>query len=689
MLWGISVALALGFISLFVTVTIAAYQEPALFPAQFAQQLHPVISDWVAVPSTVATSLTFSTLGALIVARHPKNSVGWLFCSVGLLAILEPFAVYYAVYALWAQPGSLPGGLAAAWMQNWSWVVSSGLLIVFLPLVFPSGRLVSHHWKPVGYLGAGVVGALALLAAYHPGPLLNYLPLVNNPFGIEALGQLPLTPIVSLLFVLLLLAMVVSATSLVVRWRRAPGEERQQIKWFVFVGAILAGLWVLQGLVRSVLHVSTPAFEVSWDIAWYLALASLPLVTGLAILRYRLYDIDFLINRTLVYGALSAGVVGLYVLVVGGLGALLQTPGSLLLSMLATGLVALLFHPVRAWLQRIVNRLLFGDRDEPYAVVTRLSRRLEATLAPEAVASTIVETVARALHLPAVALALRQENAFAIVARHGAARDPALILPLTYQGETVGQLLLAARAPGEAFTTDDTRLLEELARHAGLAAHAVRLTAELQRARERLVMAREEERRRLRRDLHDGLGSALTGVAFHLDAACNLLEDDPQAVKALLREVKGQTQTAIADIRRLVYNLRPPILDEWGLVAALREQVAQFQLQGVQVTVEAPETLPALPAAVEVAAYRIALEALANVIRHANASCCALQLHLTDEALILEIADNGAGLPTTYHPGVGVSAMRERAAELGGSCVIEHRASGGTQVSARLPLAKE
>jgi signal transduction histidine kinase len=200
---------------------------------------------------------------------------------------------------------------------------------------------------------------------------------------------------------------------------------------------------------------------------------------------------------------------------------------------------------------------------------------------------------------------------------------------------------------------------------------------------------REEERRRLRRDLHDGLGSALTSVTFQLDAASNLLDRDPAAVKTLLSELKAQTQAAIADIRRLVYNLRPPILDEWGLVAALHEQVAQYELNAVRVTVEAPESLPALPAAIEVAAYRIALEALANVIRHAQATRCTIRLDVYDDALTIEVQDNGRGLPPDYHAGVGISAMRERAAELGGSCVIENVAAGGTRVYTWLPLRKE
>jgi signal transduction histidine kinase len=689
-LWSLAVAFLLGFILLFVLVTIAASQTPTLFPPQLANHLRPSISDWVSTPLTLVTVVAFSTLGALIVSRHPRNAVGWQYCAIGLLTIVERFATYYASYTLWARPGSLPGGLAAAWLQNWIWAVLIGLYIVFLPMVFPTGRLLSSRWRPVGWLGVGVVASVALAAAFHPGSLYNHLApaQIANPVGIGSPSDLA-TTLAGLPFGLLLLIIPISATSLLLRWRRAHGEERIQVKWFAFVGVILAGLFIVQSLVRYILLISTPTEEALFGITWGLALASLPLATGLAILNYRLYDIDLLINRTLVYGALTAVVVGVYVLVVGALGVLFQASGSILASLLATGIVALLFQPLRDRAQRAVNRLMYGERDEPYAVVTQLSQRLEGTLAPEAVAPTIVDTVAHALKLSSVALALRQEDAFVVVARYGAPREAALTLPLTYQGEAVGQLLLAARTPGEALTADDQRLLEELARHAGLAAQAASLTTALQRAREHLVMTREEERRRLRRDLHDGLGAALTSVAFQLDAACNLLDADPQAVKALLTDVKGQTQTAIADIRRLVYNLRPPILDEWGLVAALREQVAQFQLNGVHVTVEAPESLPALPAAVEVAAYRIALEALANVIRHANASCCEIQLDLTDEAFILTIQDNGAGLPADSQVGVGVSAMRERAAELGGSCVLETRASGGAQVSARLPLAKE
>ena len=246
-------------------------------------------------------------------------------------------------------------------------------------------------------------------------------------------------------------------------------------------------------------------------------------------------------------------------------------------------------------------------------------------------------------------------------------------------------LVLFGLRAGETFSPSDHRLLADLARQAGVAAHAVRLTAELQRARERLVAAREEERRRLRRDLHDGLGPQLASQTLTLSAARKLLRRDPDAAETLLADATAHAQSAITDIRRLVYALRPPALDDLGLVAALREQAAQYQASGVRIAIDAPERLPSLPAAVEVACYRIAQEALTNVVRHAEARTCRVALAVGD-ALCLEVRDDGRGLPPNHCAGVGLTSMRERAEELGGSCTIEPAPGGGTCVRARLPL---
>jgi signal transduction histidine kinase len=472
--------------------------------------------------------------------------------------------------------------------------------------------------------------------------------------------------------------------------------QRQQTKWIVFAGAISVVAYVvltLPFLFNPALYPSnSPYALIAFNIFHFVELLG-PISIYIAIVRYRLYDIDIIIRRTLVYGMLTACVVALYVLVVVGLGALLQSRGTLLISLLATCLVAVLFQPLRERLQRAVNRLIYGERDEPDKVISRLGQRLEGSMAPDAVLPTIVATVAQALKLPYAAITLKQEGEMVTAAAYGVPKEYLIHLPLVYHNEQLGEIVLAPRGPGESFTPADLALLEDLARQTGDAVHTVRLTTdlqsltdELQASRTQLVTTREEERRRLRRDLHDGLGSALTSMAFQLDAASNVLERDPQAARTLLADLKRQTQAAIADIRRLVYNLRPPILDEWGLVAALREQVAQYQLDHVRVCVEAPESLPPLPAAVEVAAYRIALEALANVVRHAHASNCTMRLVLSDEVLNVEVRDDGEGLPEGYHAGVGISAMRERAAELGGSCAIETITVGGTRVSARLPL---
>jgi signal transduction histidine kinase len=344
---------------------------------------------------------------------------------------------------------------------------------------------------------------------------------------------------------------------------------------------------------------------------------------------------------------------------------------------------------------------MYGERDDPYAVLSRLGQRLEGALAPEAVLPTVVATVREVLRLPYVAIYLKHDlDAFKIVAESAsptlrsegeALRVPGMesdgmCAPLVHQGETVGYIVLGPRAPGEAFSPTDRRLLDDLARQAGVAVQAVRLTADLQRSRERLVTAREEESRRLRRDLHDGLGSQLAALHLRADTLRTMIPHDPAAAEAGVVELRDEIRAAIADIRRLVYELRPPALDELGLAGAMRSLAAQYtSADGLRVLIDAPEPLPPLPAAVEVAAYRIAQEALTNVARHARARTCMIRLTLAED-LRLEIKDDGIGPPAQPHAGVGLRSMRERAAELGGTCAAETALDGGAQVRVRLPL---
>jgi signal transduction histidine kinase len=549
------------------------------------------------------------------------------------------------------------------------------LAIVFL--LFPSGQFVPSwtRWLFVVFL-AGLIPT-AFLAPVMPKTL------------VDELGYLvSLAETVALTFIQLY------------RYRRVSSPmQRQQTKWVVFgfaVPAIIYGSeYVLDLIFPVVASPDSLYMPASAAVNAFLPLF-IPLSFGFAMLRYRLWEIDVLINRTLVYGTLTAIVVGVYVLVVSILSTLLHTFGNFLISLLATGLVAVLFQPLRARLQRGVNRLMYGERDDPYAVLSRMGSRLEATLAPEAILPTIVETVAQALKLPSVAIALKQGDEFITAASYGLSQDNPFILPLVYHTETIGQLRLSPRAPGEAFTAADRRLLEDIAHQAGVAAHAVRLTTDLQRSRERLVTTREEERRRLRRDLHDGLGATLAALHLQAGAIRLLMQHDLPAADTELVELQTEIRSAIADIRRLVYGLRPPTLDELGLVGAIRQYAAQYDLPGtrsesercLRVAVEAPEHLPALPAAVEVAAYRIVQEALTNVARHAHARTCTVRLAIPD-AFQMEISDDGVGFPAESCAGVGLLSMRERAVESGGSCLVESAPGCGTHVLVHLPFPKE
>jgi signal transduction histidine kinase len=654
----------------------------------------------------VVIALAYPTVGALIATRLPANPIGWLFCGLGLFFVAQRVTEVYADYALLVN-SSLPWGESAAWFSTTVAGGSpSGLVGVLVLLLFPDGRLLSRRWRVVEWtaiIGAafGIVGD-----ALYPGDLPTHT-YVENPFGVldiisGAFSTFELFAASSLFgWALMSMSNLAALYSLILRLRRARGDERQQLKWFLFAvvpGVLFGSLVSLRYLIgRFAYEFMFGWWEIlPWDEVVYVMYAStfalllVPVFTYVAILRYNLYDIDLVINRTLVYGALTACVVGIYVLAVVVLGALFQTQGNLAISLSATGLVAVAFQPLRSKLQRSVNRLMYGERDEPYAVVSRLGKRLEAAIEPEAVLPTVVETIAQALKLPYAAMLLKEGEGYRTAASYGSPKGEPETLPLVYQREEIGRLVLSPRAPGEAFSEADRSLLEDLARQAEVAVHAVRLTADLQRSRERLVATREEERRRLRRDLHVGLGAQLAGLNVQTGTLRRVIPCDPDAADELVVELREELRGAISDIRRLVYDLRPPALDDLGLVEALRQLAERYDSKDepLRVAVEAPEDLTNLPAAVEVAVYRITQEALTNVARHARAKTCVVRLAVNDN-VALEIVDDGVGMPSGRSAGVGLSSMHERAEELGGGCTVEALPEGGTRVLARLPLAKE
>lgn len=658
LVWAMLVAQA---VVLFAASVPARFSQLSHPPADVAAQLaHAGLPAGAYAASLTALSVVFAlascAVAALIVRHRPADRIG-LLASLFLIlfSLTNPpqMQAVVAVYPALALPANLALFLCL-------------LLLLMFFFVFPDGRFVPG-WSRLPVL-AGAAG----------------FTLVFFGTGASIVAEQPVWA-----GLMLLGGGATGIAAQVYRYLRASDPpQRQQTKWVVLgvTGALVTAMvFTFAGPLFPTIGRPETGYDLTGVAAITAASLFIPLTLGLAILRYRLWDIDLIINRALVYGGLSAGLVGLYIAVVDGLGALLEARGHLPLSLLATALVAVLLAPLRACLHDAVNRLMYGERDDPYRVLTRLAERAGSALAPEAVLPAIAETVAQALKSPHAAITLGPDDAPAT--RDGAA----LQLPLEYQGEVVGRLLVAPRAPGEAFSPADRRLLEAVARQIGPAAHAVRLTSDLRRSRERLVSAREEERRRLRRDLHDGLGPQLAALTLKIETIRNRFATDP-ALDGALADLTERTQSALADIRRLVYGLRPPALDELGLLAALRQVAAQYSEPGdgrLQVALDAPPALPSLPAAVEVAAYRIVQEALANVARHAAARTCRITISPDDggRLLRLRVVDDGRGLPARHQSGVGLVSMRERAEELGGRCSIVPIPSGGMAVLAELPCA--
>jgi signal transduction histidine kinase len=631
-------------------------------------------------PRTLASRIFISATGvASLGCALLSLSLAWMFYRQ---RFQEPVIAALAFYLL------LYGVLLAGPMEVWSsfWLGDTTLALglqgslltlptIVLFAIFPNGKLVPEWTRWL------------IIAAV---PISVVLP-IYPAFSASDFGVRPMTS--AILAALYAILMTFGIYAQVHRYRHAStAEERQQTKWVV-VGF---GLWILYLLLSSIPYfyltslpadAQTPWWGPASSFGWMLSLSIVPVSLSIAISRYRLWNIDFFINRALVYGALTVGIIGTYVLIIGGLGLLFRSSGGPILPLLATAAAAVLFQPLRERLQTLVNRMMYGDRDDPAAVLAKLGDRLANTGSSGSTLAAIVDTVAQTLKLRYVAIELGPDDR--IAASFGQAAEDVLRLPLVFQEQQIGYLAVASRGPGEALTPKDLQLLEGVAGQAGAVAFNVNLTNELRRARQELVSAREEERRRIRRDLHDGLGPQLASLSLKLDAAQNFLQDKPASAGKLLDESKQQMKDAVDDIRHLVYNLRPPALDDLGLLSALQERAATYGGGHTpHIYLEGPDRLPALPAAVEVAAYRIVQEAVNNAARHAGAGHCWIRIKAAN-GLELEIDDDGRGLPKRVQPGVGISSMRERAYELGGRFSIGTRPGGGTRVKAWLPLHPE
>lgn len=546
----------------------------------------------------------------------------------------------------------------------------NGLSLALVFISFPDGRF-NPRWSLYGAIFFIVVP-----------PILQLLTGVQNA---SQPGSSRLSMAIRLASILFLLVVIIYRY----RYIFTP-VHRQQAKWAVYITLMtLICLWLwdtLWWLSDGVTPRSTSGFYlVATNFLQIVMIEATFIGISIAVLRYHLMDIDIIIQRTLVYGSLTAVVVGIYVLIVGILSAVFQNSGSLMISLLATGVVAVSFHPLRERLQRIIDRFVFGERHNPYAVISRLSERLESNVSPGTLLPGIAEMVAQALKLPYVAIALRDGDHFQTDAVYGQPADQGRIttIPLQYAQEVVGQMVIGQVAGDKTLDDGERQLLENIARQTGIAAHAVQLSIALQQSRQHIITAREEERRRLRRDLHDGLGPTLAAQTIKVGAARALIESNPQTAATILTELETSLATSMTDIRRLVYDLRPPALDQFGLVGAIDQFVQQCSGKGLLFNLDAPEKLPPLPAAVEVAAYRIVQEAVNNVIRHSRAQHAQISIGLNG-ALMIKVQDDGVGLPAQIKQGVGLNSIRERVEELGGSLTLTSHQ--GTELNVRISL---
>lgn len=620
---------------------------------------------WFGVQNAFST-LAFLVPGWYIAVKAPGSPFGWLLL---LGAVGHGIAGAGWGYVIASEVGT--GGYPAPWLGFVLGMPGAGVEVPILAAVmtyYPDGK------RPAGWVGwvgvACILLGIAGTATAALDPLTGVatdpessLGRLRNPIGtgffhsFDQGGLLFMAP-----------AGVGPVVVVVARWLRASGELKRLLGWLVmgtFGGALLAPIALL-GSDWAMLSVQVPTI---------LVLAALVAAS----LRHRVYGIEVVVSRAFALTALLAVVALVYGAIIGAATVLAgsATPAA---SFIAAVAAAFALAPARGRVERLVNRVLFGFRDEPYRVLSEVASQLESAGAGDQLLPGFTSQVALALRVPYVAVEYGEHPDVRTVSsgeRGGAAER----FPLLRQGVEIGSLTVGLRSGERAFSAADRGLLENLARQASVAVANVVLTQDLQHSRGRIVSAREEERRRLRRDLHDGLGPVLAGAAMMVDAGRNLMRADVDEADRQLLEARAQVSAAIEDVRRLVYGLRPPALDELGLVGALHEQARRSP---VEVTIQAEGAMSELPAAVEVAAYRIISEAMNNAARHASATVCRVGISLNG-ALVIDVSDNGTS-SGPWRAGVGIIAMRERAAELGGICEVGPGFDGGGRVRAVLPV---
>ncbi len=654
-------------------------------------------SDASTVITEVCVAIGYSGVGAFVASRRLGNLVGWLLLLIGLGMSAFLLADEYAIRSLLVKPGSLPAGVFIAWANRGLWALVWFAVLPLTLALFPTGRPISRLWW--GAWAPAVAGVVMSLGAFFtPGPLSGAIRQsvdlhVANPIGIAFFTSLHLlrTP-------LFLVPFVLGGGAVVARWRRAREEERQQLKWLAAAAALIPVFIVAALFITNTPSLPAAARELVAIVTFAPIWLGIPAAIGIAILKYRLYDIDVVINRALVYGTLAVFIAAVYVGIVVGVGALINAGGrpNLALSILATAVVAVAFQPVRTRVQVLANRLVYGYRATPYEALTEFSHRVAGAYANEDVLPRLARVLADGTGATVTSVWIEWAGEPVAAATWPLAEAPLPIgladrvAEVRHQGETLGHLTVKKR-PGEPLTPVEEKLLNDLAAQAGQVLRNVRLTSELQArleeisaqakelraSRQRIVSVQDAERRRLERNIHDGAQQHLVALAVKLRLAATLVKRDPAKAQRLLKELDAQTAEARQTVRDLAQGIYPPALRERGLVEALQPH-AQVRSEGIG------RYDPELEAGV----YFCCLEAVQNATKYANASQVVVKLRQQNGHLTFDVIDDGVGFdPKAVATGTGVQNMKDRVASLGGRLSLESQPGKGTSVSGRLPLA--
>ncbi|MEO3785917.1 ATP-binding protein [Actinocorallia sp. B10E7] len=603
-------------------------------------------------------------VGALVASRRPRNRAAWLLL---LTSVIGPYLLLSHYAAIDALIRPLPGAAFGAWVAAWGFI-PYWLCVPLLPVLFPDGHAPSRRWGLFAKAIATAGGCAALAAMFHPGGT-DISPRVVNPLGVESLA-VPLGLVTMAgSYVTLLIGTLGGVACLVGRGRRATGVERDQLQWLMLGGLVMGVSLGFAGLYSAGEHTT--------EIALSVGLFALPASIVVAVLRHRLFDIEAVLGRSVVYTLLCGFVLAVYAMAVMWLGRLAVGSG---IGYPLVGAAAVAVAAGHGTVTRWVELLLFGHRRDPYAVVSRVGRQVAPASEPVEALQRLVGALRRELEVPYVAFTGPATEVVSGEPPHGWHTVPCSAL-----GQDLGELHVGLRHPGERLLPQEREAVAEVAGRAAALAYAAGLVQDVAASRARIVAAREEERRRLRADLHDGLGPVLAGTAHQLDALARRLgRAGHEEWAAQLRGQRDRVKAAVGDLRTVVQGLRPPVLDQLGLPGALRELVSGYETPACSHLI-APECAE-VPAAVEVAAYRIAAEAVNNGVRHSAAGSLRLLAEVVEGLFVLTVEDNGCGLPARARAGVGLRSMRERAEEVGGRLDLLPVPGGGTMVRAVLPL---